>query len=889
MTTTFGALLRQLRRRAQMTQADLAAAVGYSVSFISSLEQNTRRPDVHSILQHFVPALALQDEPHLATHLLDLAAAIQGDLPPTAALTVTRERRILITETNAEPPTNLPTPPTPLIGREQTVKMLCDRLLGHQGRLLTLVGPPGVGKTRLALAVAADLQPFHPDGVYFVPLVPVSDPDWVASALVNALAIADSPDKSPEKRLIEFLRRKELLLLLDNFEQLLSPPSFGEGQGVGLVATLLAECPRVRILVTSRERLHLRAEQRYPVQPLAIAAACELFVQRAQAVDPDFVLTLENQPIIEEICQRLDCLPLAIELSAAHVDLFSPQALLARQQDHSLDLLTDGARDLPAHHATLRWAIQRSYVLLNEQEQLLFRTLGVFVGGFDLAVVAHFGFAETTLQALVNKSLVSIENRVFSERRFLLLETLREYALEQLAQANEVETVQRKHALYYFELARRTDMVFNDLVPDKVDTESLHYMEREVTNLSVALGWVATHEPVLEVQFLNYTASLWHSGRYLNEGSRWIEAALPRINPARTLDYAGFLQTLAITQARQGNWAAAQTYAEKSLALFRQLQHPFRQTGLLNELANILLARGAYAATRAVIEESVIIARDMGKPAPLANALWMLRVLLLETGDRATARTLLHEIIPLWRSLHGPRWQAQALRVLAQDAFWQGKLILAHTQCKEALQLYQSVNDIWGTAWALILLGQITWCQGDKVLATALLDERLTLTRQLGSHGLLRPSLLLAGLVAQENGNRPRARALLMECLILLQEDDLLDNKGSQTFVAYLLSGLAGLLESPVQAARLLGMATRLLTTVSSLQSFTLEHVQYERILAAVRTQLVEVSFATAWAEGQTMSLEEAVKTAFTSYQPTVFPALTKLQSTLTDWKPAEV
>ena len=358
-----------------------------------------------------------------------------------------------------------------------------NRLLGHSGRLLTLLGPPGVGKTTLALAVAARVQLHYADGVVFVPLAAVNEPLLMASTILAAVGSGDAGPKPPQTKLIEFLRRKAMLLVLDNLEQI-------DG-AAPLLAALVAECAGLCILVTSRERLHLRAEQRYKVPPLALAAAVELFTQHAQAIDSDFRRTPDNQPILEAICQRLDCLPLALELCAAQIDLLAPTHLLAQLQDHRLDLLVDGALDLPPQQRTLRLAIQSSERLLGDEERTLLHHLGIFVGGCVLPAVTavaadHLATftkpLSSILHALIDKNLLRAETTASGERRFLLLEMIREFAIEQLRGHDEERPTAERHARYFLAIAERSAQEMQN--SDK--KAGLDQLEGEIDNLRAA-------------------------------------------------------------------------------------------------------------------------------------------------------------------------------------------------------------------------------------------------------------------------------------------------------------------------------------------------------------------------------------------------------------------
>ncbi|HEY9230648.1 MAG TPA: NB-ARC domain-containing protein, partial [Blastocatellia bacterium] len=454
-----------------------------------------------------------------------------------------------ITLQSTPAPNNLPAQPRPLVGRDQETSAVKDLLRRKEVRLLTLTGPGGTGKTSLALQAAADLLGEFTDGAFFVSLEAISDARLVASVIAEALEIKEARGKPLLDSLKEYLCDRQMLLILDNFEHLLG--------AVGLVAELLAECARLKILATSRAALHLRAEHEYSLPPLALpdperlpapdelrrCPAVALFLQRAIAVKPDFAVSQENARAIAEICVRLDGLPLAIELAAARIKMLSPQSLLARMEKR-FHLLTGGARDLPARQQTMRDAIAWSYELLSEDEKRLFRRLAVFAGGCTLEAIEAVCDSTNDLRvdvlsgvaSLVDKSLVrQSEQGDGNETPFRMLETIREYGLECLASAGEIDTLRQQHAAFYVALAEEAEPELKG----SWQVAWLERLEREHRNLRAALQW-ARESGNLEAG-LRLSGALWRFWRvrdHFSEARAWLEEFVTRAEASGDLTAA---------------------------------------------------------------------------------------------------------------------------------------------------------------------------------------------------------------------------------------------------------------------------------------------------------------------------------------------------------------
>ena len=847
---SFGYWLRRRRKALDLTQAELAAKTGCAVTTIKKLETDARRPS-RQLAERLAEALALPE----AERQILLAEA---GLPPLSPA-ISRDA-----ESQSPLPPVPPASPGPLIGRTRELAQLHAFLLEGSTRLLTLTGPGGVGKTRLALQLAADLRHQFVDGVWLVDLAPLNDSHLVPATIAHALGYETGAE--PLAVLMAALRHGHALLVLDNFEQVLD--------AAPAVAQLLAAAPHLAVIVTSRAPLRLTFEQEYAVPPLEVPpeqnslalesyAAVELFTRRARAVQPDFMLTAENEAAVAAICRRLDGLPLALELAAAHVRLLPPPALL-RRLERRLDMLIGGARDLPPRQQTLRATLDWSWGLLSSRERRVLARLGVFAGGATLeALEAVCGESErvdvtATAAALIEQSLLRRLESADGEPRLTMLETVREYALDQLAAGGEEATTRNRHAAYFLSLAEAAVPRLRG--PDQV--RWLNWLEAEHDNLRAACEWLhAAGNIEAELRLVAALHWFWDRRGYLTEGRARIAAALAAaegvLDPGGALLRAqAWAQIGAAALAfDQGDRAAVAPLAQASVTLFAQLGD---DDGLTMALLRLAFAVSAADPQRAgvLLRQAQQHARRAGDPWFLGLALFVsAQALLFGQGDTAAARGCMAEALPALQASGDLYLLAHGTSTLGLIELADGHPADALAAVGQALALVRTLADTRSVALIAATAADAARCQEEYARAAELYSESLALYHDLGNRSEIPAILHNQGYVALGLHDHAAARDLFIASL---RRQQAAGNRAGMVEGLNALAALAVAQQRPERAARLFA-AAEAIGAADSAPIWPAERCEIERHKAALRAELPAQTLKQLWREGEAFSVEKAI------------------------------
>ena len=788
---------------------------------------------------------------------------------------------------------NLPSQLTPLIGREQERQAVCALLRRPGVRLVTLTGTGGVGKTRLSLQVATDLLDDFCDGVCFIQLAPVSDPELVIATITRTLGIKEVGERPLLDLLQSYAQDKHLLLLLDNFEQVL--PAAPQ------LSKLLAACPHVKALVTSRAVLRVHGEHEYPVPPLELPdlshlpesetisqyASVALFLERARAARPNFTVTAANIRTIAEICVRLDGLPLAIELAGARIKLLPPQALLARLE-HRMDVLTSGPQDVAARQQTLRNMLAWSYDLLDAGEQRLFRRLSIFVGGCTLEAVEGVYHALGDMPAyvldgaasLIDKSLLRQTDQDGEELRFVMLETIREYGLECLTATGEMEITRQAHAAHYLSLAEEAELELGG--PQQA--ARLEQLEQEHDNLRAALQWMieqagkddagqrTVNEGEMALRLGGALRSFWVVHGHISEGRHFLERALAASQGIEASVLAKALSVTAYLAFIQSDHERTEPLGKQSLALYRELEDQPGIAFALSLLGSVAWTKGDMLAARTLTEEALALARQVDDVDRTAYSLFILGLLSSSQGEYTRACALYQESLAIHRAAGNKRGIAHTLSQLAQVLFVsQSDQAQVIPLLEECLTLSREVGFKEGIAAYYCVSGQLAFGRGDLVTARSQAEKSVVLYREIGHRHGTAKSLSVLGKVFATEGDYAAAQTYYEQSLAISAE---LNEKWVSAVYLVELGEAVAALGQLAWAAQLWG-ASEALRDAVGIPIPLAELADYEHAVSAARVHLGGRAFAAAWAQGRSMTPEQALAARGQNPAPTATKTVT--------------
>ena len=898
---SFGEWLKRRRKAAGLTQEQLALQISCSTSALKKMEANVRRPSAQMAEQLSKIFNIPQKE---QTAFLRFARGNGQYASPEVV-----EDAPWRDATNFSP-ANLPFQLSSFVGRSKELLDIAGLIASN--RLTTLVGPGGMGKTRLSLNIGEQVLRDYAHGVWFVELAPIADALLLPRTVAIALGLSDEPQRPVIDMLSDYLHRKNMLLILDNCEHLVDACA-------QIADILLKKCPHLKILATSREALNIVGEAVYQVPSLQVPnmqqlvedfrnyESVRLFEERARLAKTDFSLTAENTIPIAQICTRLDGIPLAIELAAARVNLFSIEQI-ATQLQESLALLTGGSRTALPRHQTLQAAIDWSYDLLLPREQIFFQRLSVFVNGWTLEAAQAVASDEKIkseaivdlLAQLIKKSLVHTKEQQ-GTTRYQMLETIRQYACEKLRASGDSEATQDRHLAYFVRLAERAEPYLRGFEM----VMWLDQFESELDNLRAALRWAQETEVEAQLRLASALLWFWHIRGHRYEGIDWLEQGLSievmergdgSITSSRAMIRGKALNASGELMGESSIGKAAERF-EESLELFKQLGTPGKH-GMAFALNG--LARWTDTKTRkAMQEQSLILFRDVGDKFGAAECLMPLAAYARLEGDFARARALGKEQLALYNEIgdrdgvaiahaelgntslvEGDYQQAMKLYERSLAGFrevgnkWGIVLVLSclsiaekglgnHEQAtrtlEEALAMAQALGDKSLIADRLDDLGKVAWVQGDYELAANRYKEELGMSREAENKDATASALLGLGRVAQSQENLAAAHSFYSEAIMVARET------GKAWIVAKHLAALANLIlaqKQPEKAARVFGAIENLVPYIGLEMSIE-ERAEYERARIATYGALGEETLAVALAKGQALTMEQAIAYAF--------------------------